>query len=64
MTKIGKWLILASFWQLETFGQTVLPDISLLIGQKLMGNAKIEKCEWDIFTVPRMIDLYFISSKL
>ena len=37
---------------------------SLLIGQKLMGNAKIEKCEWDIFTVPRMIDLYFISSKL
>ena len=35
--------ILASFWKLEAYGQTVLPDRSLLIGQKLVENAKIEK---------------------
>ena len=31
-----------SLIQHETFGQTVLPDRSLLIGQKLVKNAKIE----------------------
>ena len=35
------------FWRVfetpEVYGQTVLPDRSLLIGQKLMRNAKIEK---------------------
>ena len=40
--KFQKWSILASFLKLETFGQTVLPDMSLLIGQKIVGNAKID----------------------
>ena len=39
---------MASFWKPEACGQTVLPDISLLIGQKLVETAKIEKFEWDI----------------
>ena len=33
---------LSSFGKPEAFGQTVLPDRSILIGQKLMGNAKLE----------------------
>ena len=36
-------------WKSEDYGQTVLPDKSLLIGQKLMANAKIVKFKWDIF---------------
>ena len=35
-------LILASFWKPEACGQTVLPDRSVLIGQKLLKNAKIQ----------------------
>ena len=38
-----KWSILASFWKPETCGQTVLPDRSVIIGQKLVENAKIKK---------------------
>ena len=38
-----KWAILASFWKSEVCGQTVLPDRSLLIGQKFAENAKFEK---------------------
>ena len=38
-----KWSILASFWRPEACGQTVLPDRSVLIGQKLVKNAKIKK---------------------
>ncbi len=38
-----KWPNLASFWKLEACGQTVLPDRSVLIGQKLVENAKIQK---------------------
>ena len=34
---------LASFWKPEACGQTVLPDRSILIGQKLVKNAKIQK---------------------
>ena len=34
---------LASFWNPEACGQTVLPDGSILMRQKLMENAKIEK---------------------
>ena len=34
--------ILASFRKPEACGQTVLPDRSLLIGQKLVENAKIK----------------------
>ena len=34
---------LSSFRKPEAFGQTVLPDLSILIGQKLMENAKKSK---------------------
>ena len=34
--------ILASFWKPEACGQTVLPDRSVLIGQKSVENAKIQ----------------------
>ena len=40
-------LNLASFWKPEACGQTVLPDRSILIGQKLVKNAKIENLKWD-----------------
>ena len=33
--KCQKWFILVSFWKLKAFGQTELPDRSVLIGQKL-----------------------------
>ena len=42
--------ILASFWKPEACGQTVLPDRSVLIGQKLVGNAKIQKLKCDILS--------------
>ena len=45
MPKIGN---LASFWKIADFGQTVLPDRSILIGQKLMENAKIKKFKLNI----------------
>ena len=38
--------ILASFWKPEAFGQTELPDRSLLIGQKLMEIDKIQNFKW------------------
>ena len=34
----------------EARGQTVLPDRSILIGQKLLENAKIEKFKCDILS--------------
>ena len=34
---------MASFWKPEVCGQTVLPDITVLIGQKLEDNAKMPK---------------------
>ena len=40
--KMPKIVHLASFWQPEACGQTVLPDRSLLIEQKLVENAKIK----------------------
>ena len=40
--KCQKWSILESFWKPEACGQTVLPDSSILIGQKLVENAKIK----------------------
>ena len=43
-----KWSILASFWKPEACGQTVLPDRSVLIGQKMVENAKIQKFKCDI----------------
>ena len=38
----GHWTILTGFSKPEACGQTVLPDRSVLIGQKLMENAKIQ----------------------
>ena len=35
------------FWKSEAWGQTVLPDRAILIGQKLAKNAKIEKVNFD-----------------
>ena len=34
---------MASFWKPEDFGQTVLPDMSLLIGQKIGGKCQHTK---------------------
>ena len=34
------------FWKPEALGQTVLPDRSILKGQKLVENVKVK---WDIF---------------
>ena len=39
---------LASFWKIEAYGQTVLPDRSVLIKQKLVENTKINKFKCDI----------------
>ena len=39
---------MASFWKPEAYGQTTLPDMSILIRQKLVENAKIEKYKCDI----------------
>ena len=39
---------MASFWKPEACGQTELPDRSVLIGQKLIENAKIQKFKCDI----------------
>ena len=46
--KCQKWGNLASFWTPEAYGQTVLPDMSILIGQELEENAKVKKFKWDI----------------
>ena len=42
-----KMLNLASFWKPEACCQTVLPDRSVLIGQTLVENAKIQKFKCD-----------------
>ena len=36
-----------NFWKPEAYGQTVLPDRSILIGQKMMKNAKIQNLKCD-----------------
>ena len=41
---------MATFWKPEACGQTVLPDRSVLIGQKLVENAKIKKINCDILS--------------
>ena len=43
-----KMLNLTSFWKPKAFGQTELPDRSVLIGQKLVESAKIQKLKCDI----------------
>ena len=40
----------ASFWKPEAFGQTVLPDRSISIGQKLVQNGKLKNSN-EIFLV-------------
>ena len=46
-----KMVNLASFWKPQACGQTVLPGRSVLIGQKLVENAKIQMrhifCNWN-----------------
>ena len=37
-------------WTKVHWGQTVLPDRSLSIWQKLVGNAQIQKFKWDILS--------------
>ena len=46
-----KRFILAIFWKLENCGQIVLPDRSLLVGQKLVENAKNWKIKMRHFLV-------------
>ena len=41
-----KWSILASFWKPEACGQTVLPDRSDLIGQKLVENYRYQEFKY------------------
>ena len=48
LLKVPKMVNLASFWKTEDNGQKVLPDYSVLIGQKLVENAKIPKFKCDI----------------
>ena len=48
--KMPKIVNLASFLKPEVCGQTVLPDMSVLRGQKLMKNAKIQKFKSDILS--------------
>ena len=45
-----KWSILASFWKLKACDQTVLPDRSILIGQKLVENTIVEEVKWNILS--------------
>ena len=45
-----KMVNLASFGKFEACGQTVLPDRSVLIGQKLMEKAKIQLFKCDILS--------------
>ena len=40
---------IVSFGKPVTWGQTVLPDRSISIGQILVENGKIKKFKWDIF---------------
>ena len=46
--KMPKMVNFGDFWKPEVCGQSVLPDRLLLIGQKLVGNAKIGKFKCDI----------------
>ena len=54
--KMPKMVHLASFWKPEDCGQTVLPDMSLLIGQKLVENAKNSNVTfWALFKQFEMV---------
>ena len=47
-TKNGEFLRV--FWKIEACGQTVLPEMSISKGQKLMENAKIINSKCDILS--------------
>ena len=53
--KMPKRSILASFLKHEARSQTVLPDRSLLLGQKLLENAKIDKFNFDFLSGQKFI---------
>ena len=55
---IPKIVNLASFWKSEACGQTVLPDRSLLISQKLVENAKMAKIQ--MRHVPILNETFFL----
>ena len=42
LSKMPKMVHLATFWKAEACGPTVLPDMSILVSQKLSEYAKIE----------------------
>ena len=48
--KMPKMVNLASFWKTEAFGQTVLPDMSVFIVQKVFKNAKIQIRHFEYFS--------------
>ena len=59
---------MASFWKPEACGQTALPDRSVLIGQKLVENAKNKNSNatfWVIFKqyVAVVYVLYFTPKR-
>ena len=47
--KMPKMVNLASFWKPGACGQIVVPDRSIVIGQKVVEIAKIKKFKCDIF---------------
>ena len=61
---------LVSLWKPEVCGQTVLPDRSILIEQKLVENVKIKRFKWDIFgnfqtmwfSQGQNLDIYWIKT--
>ena len=57
MPKIVQFVI---FWILEMCGQTVIPEWSLLFGQKLLKNAKIQIWHfWSFYTNVYFLELFF-----
>ena len=55
------------FWRVflkpEACGQTVLPDRSILIGQKLAENAKIKNFKWDILIYFQTLCPFLVSDE-
>ena len=49
---------MASFWKTKACGQTVLPDKSVLIGQKLAESAKLQMRHFESFSNNVRLALY------
>ena len=60
--KMLKMFNLASFRKREVCGQTVLPDKSILIRQKLVENAKMPKIEMRLFFIVFQTLCKFLSA--